>query len=153
MHRRRRRARRLAGTAEQGRRDRRRRAPPGRQRRASLLGVQGGVPVGARPALRRGDATGAVARERRSMSMPPNVESPRELLLEQLGRLLATESLLERRILPELVSSTDDEDLKKTFAAHVEHTRRHVENIRKAFAALGAPPAGKPTAGLDGLRT
>jgi Domain of unknown function (DUF892) len=74
-----------------------------------------------------------------------NVESPRELLLEQLGRLLSTESLLERRVLPELVSSSDDDELKKTFAAHVEHTRKHVANIRKAFEALNAPPAGKPT--------
>jgi len=86
------------------------------------------------------------------MSIPPNVESPRELLLEQLGRLLSTESLLERRVLPELVASTDDDELKQTFAAHVEHTRKHVANIRKAFDALGESPGGKPTPGLDGLR-
>jgi len=86
------------------------------------------------------------------MSMPPSVESPRELLLEQLGHLLATESLLERRILPELVASTDDDELKRTFASHLEQTHRHVANLRRAFERLGAPAAGKPTPGLDGLR-
>jgi len=86
------------------------------------------------------------------MSTPPSIESPRELLLEQLGRLLSTESVLSRRVLPELVSSTDDDELKRDFARHLEQTRLHAENIRKAFDALGSPPAGKPTPGLDGLR-
>jgi ferritin-like metal-binding protein YciE len=84
--------------------------------------------------------------------MPPQVESARELLLEQLGLLLTTESALARLVLPELVQETKDDQLKELFSVHLEETRSHEENLRQAFTTIDEPPTGKPARGLDGLR-
>jgi ferritin-like metal-binding protein YciE len=83
--------------------------------------------------------------------MPPQIETPRELLLAQLGKLLTIEATLLKRVLPQLVRQLGDEQLKAVVAAHVEETRGHLGNVQQAFLALGAVPEGKPAPGLDGL--
>ena len=85
------------------------------------------------------------------MTQPPQIETPRQLLLAQLGKLLTVEETLLKRVLPQLVRQLGDEELKAVVAAHVEETRGHVGNVQQAFLALGAVPEGKPAPGLDGL--
>jgi ferritin-like metal-binding protein YciE len=84
--------------------------------------------------------------------LPPQIESQRDLLLAQLGRLLTIEETLARRILPKLVSDIDDEELCKLVDEHLAQTRVHVDRLRGAFAALGEEPSSQPAVGLDGLR-
>jgi ferritin-like metal-binding protein YciE len=85
------------------------------------------------------------------MTMPPQVESARGLLLEELGKLLTIEQTLEKRVLPQLAKQIQDEQLAAAVSEHLEQTRTHVGNVQQAFAALGEVPAGRPAPGLDGL--
>jgi ferritin-like metal-binding protein YciE len=87
-----------------------------------------------------------------ALKFPPQIENGRELLLEQLGRLLTIEETLVRLVLPKLIQEVTDDELKQTVQEHLEQTRGHVGNVKEAFLALGSAPAGKPALGLDGLR-
>lgn len=88
-----------------------------------------------------------------AVKLPPEVEDPRALLLEQLGKLLTIEETLARLVLPHLLQELDDEELKGVVQEHLDETRTHASNVKRAFLALGEAPAGKPAYGLDGLRT
>jgi ferritin-like metal-binding protein YciE len=86
-----------------------------------------------------------------AVRFPPQVETARDLLVEELGRLLTVEETLARRLLPLLVSEISDEELQQVVQEHEEETRGHAARIREAFSALEEEPAGKPAIGLDGL--
>jgi ferritin-like metal-binding protein YciE len=88
-----------------------------------------------------------------AVKLPPQVESARELLLAELGRLLTIEETLARLVLPELLLEVKDEELKGVVSEHLEQTRGHAGNVKEAFLALGEVPSGKPALGLDGLRS
>jgi len=88
-----------------------------------------------------------------AVKLPPQVTTPRDLLLEHLGRLLTIEDTLAKRILPQLVEEISDDDLKQVVSQHLQETRRHADRVREAFSALQADPSGRPAIGLDGLRT
>jgi len=83
---------------------------------------------------------------------PPRITSARDLLLEDLGKLLTTEETLARSVLPKLQQEIKDEQLKSAVSEHLEQTRTHVENVKSAFAALGASPSGTEAKGLEGLK-
>jgi ferritin-like metal-binding protein YciE len=86
-----------------------------------------------------------------AVKLPPQVETPSDLLLGQLGLLLTVEETLEKRVLPQLVRQIEDDELKQAVSDHLAETRGHIGNLQRAFLALGAVPAGKPAPGLDGL--
>jgi ferritin-like metal-binding protein YciE len=88
-----------------------------------------------------------------ALKLPPQVEDARGLLLEELGRLLTIEETLVRLVLPELLLELKDAELRDVVEEHLAETRGHVGNVKEAFLALGAVPAGKPAYGLEGLRT
>ena len=88
-----------------------------------------------------------------AVKLPPEVEGPRALLLEQLGKLLTIEETLARVVLPHLLQELHDDELKQVVEEHLGETRTHASNVKRAFLALGEVPAGKPAHGLDGLRT
>jgi ferritin-like metal-binding protein YciE len=83
--------------------------------------------------------------------MPPSVETPRQLLLELLGKLLTVEETLVRRMLPQLKQEASDDQVQSAVSEHLEESRTHVERVRSAFEELGETPAGKPAEGLQGL--
>ncbi|HEY0416507.1 MAG TPA: DUF892 family protein [Gaiellaceae bacterium] len=87
------------------------------------------------------------------MTTPPQIESARGLLLEELARLLTIEETLARLVLPELLLEVADDGLATALRSHLDETRGHVGRVKEAFLALGAVPAGRPALGLDGLRT
>ena len=72
---------------------------------------------------------------------PPRIESVRELLLKQLGKLLVIEETLSRSILPKLEQEAQDDQLKQAFGEHLEQTRQHVQQVQAAFAELGLEPS------------
>jgi ferritin-like metal-binding protein YciE len=88
-----------------------------------------------------------------AVKLPPQVESGRELLVEELGRLLTIEETLAKLVLPKLLLEVEDQDLKQVVQEHLKETRGHAGNVKEAFLALGEVPAGMPAYGLDGLRT
>jgi ferritin-like metal-binding protein YciE len=88
-----------------------------------------------------------------AVKLPPSVESGRELLVAELGRLLTIEETLAKLVLPELLLELQDEGLRQAVNDHLGETRGHAGRVKEAFLALGVAPAGKPAYGLDGLRT
>ena len=88
-----------------------------------------------------------------ALKLPPQVETGRGLLLEELGRLLTIEETLAKLVLPKLRLEIEDDDLKQVVQDHLRETREHASNVKEAFRALDAAPSGRPAYGLDGLRT
>jgi ferritin-like metal-binding protein YciE len=76
----------------------------------------------------------------------------RDLLLHELGKLLAVEEALARRLLPKLLREVKDEGLGTAISEHLEQTRGHVTRLHEAFDALGETPAGVEPEGLTGLK-
>ncbi|HZT92171.1 MAG TPA: DUF892 family protein [Gaiellaceae bacterium] len=87
-----------------------------------------------------------------AVKLPPQVESARDLLLEELAKLLTVEETLVKLVLPQLVQEIQDDELKQAVQQHLEETRGHVGRVKDVFGALGATPRGAPALGLDGLR-
>jgi ferritin-like metal-binding protein YciE len=83
---------------------------------------------------------------------PPRIESVRELLLKQLGKLLTVEETLARSVLPKLKQEAQDEQLQQALDEHLQQTRQHVQQVQAAFAELGAEPTGQEAEGLQGLK-
>jgi ferritin-like metal-binding protein YciE len=83
---------------------------------------------------------------------PPQVESADALLRKQLGRLLTIEEALARTVLPKLQQEAQDEQLQQTFAEHLDETRGHADNVRTAFAELGASASGGEDKVLDAAK-
>jgi ferritin-like metal-binding protein YciE len=88
-----------------------------------------------------------------TVKIPPQVETARDLLLEDLGRLLTIESTLATRVLPLLVHEIKDGELQQAVREHLDETYGHEERVKEAFGALEAEPSGRPALGLDGLVT
>lgn len=83
---------------------------------------------------------------------PPQVESAEALLCKQLGKLLTIEETLARTVLPKLQLEAQDQQLQQTFADHLEQTRGHADNVRTAFAELGASASGGEDKALDAAK-
>jgi ferritin-like metal-binding protein YciE len=88
-----------------------------------------------------------------STPQPPRITSPRELLLDDLKRLLTVETMLARELLPKLIQEVQNDDLKSALEQHHDETKQHVTNVQEAFQALGAEPEGKAAPGFEGLKT
>jgi ferritin-like metal-binding protein YciE len=88
-----------------------------------------------------------------AVKIPPHVETARDLLLEDLGKLLTIEETLARRVLPLLVHEIKDDELRQLVQQHLEETYTHVARVREAFGTLEEEPSGRPALGLDGLAT
>ena len=86
------------------------------------------------------------------IASPPRLRSPRELLLDDLGRLLTVESMLAKVMLPKLVQEVQDQELKAALEQHLGETRQHLEHVKQAFAELDQSPTGKEAPGLEGLK-
>ena len=87
-----------------------------------------------------------------SMAQPPRLTTPRDLLLDDLKRLLTVETMLARVMLPKLLQEVQNAELKSALEQHHAETKRHVTNVEQAFAHLGVKPEGKEAPGLDGLK-
>jgi ferritin-like metal-binding protein YciE len=88
-----------------------------------------------------------------AVKLPPQIETARDLLLDELGKLLTVEETLAKSVLPELAREIADEELSAAVSEHLEETRGHVGRVKEAFPALGELPSGSAAPGLDGLRT
>jgi ferritin-like metal-binding protein YciE len=83
--------------------------------------------------------------------MATKVTDPHDLLAYKLSVLLTTERAIES-MLPSLEREAHDEELKEGFRRHAEDTRRHIENVERAFQVLGQQPQGTSAPAIDGLK-
>lgn len=84
--------------------------------------------------------------------MPPNISDVRALFVHQLGELLSVEQTQAEEVLPELRYEVADDELRKAFEHHLEETREQLQNVERAFEALGEKPAPQPSHALNALR-
>jgi ferritin-like metal-binding protein YciE len=82
----------------------------------------------------------------------PEITSPRELFLHELGDILFVERALADEVLPKLIDEVDDRDLRAGLKRHRTQTRKHVANVEKAFRALGEKPTTEECVGFVGLK-
>ena len=80
-----------------------------------------------------------------------SIESPRELFVHKLGDLLtAEETILE--MLEELQEKASDAKLRRDLAQHHRETQQQVDNLHRAFQALGEPVESQPCPAIKGIK-
>lgn len=87
-----------------------------------------------------------------STPLPPRLTTPRDLLLDDLKRLLTVETTLAKVMLPKLLQEVQNTELKSVLEQHQAETKQHAGNVQQAFEHLGATPEGKDAPGLEGLK-
>jgi len=78
------------------------------------------------------------------------LNSPRELLIEELKDLYSAENQLIKA-LPKMAKAASNEELKEAFETHLEETRTHAERIEKVMKQLDESPKGKKCKAMEGL--
>jgi ferritin-like metal-binding protein YciE len=82
----------------------------------------------------------------------PEITSPRDLFLHELGDILYVERKLAGETLPKLIDEVNDEELEAGFRSHLEETRQHVANVEKVFEIFGEEPHEEECVGFEGLK-
>lgn len=82
----------------------------------------------------------------------PELTTPRDLFLHELGDILYVERALAEETLPKLIGEVSDEEFKSGLESHLEQTRQHVVNVEKVFGLLGEEPEVEKCVGFEGLK-
>ena len=82
----------------------------------------------------------------------PELTTPRDLFLHELGDILYVERALAKETLPKLIGEVSDEEFKSGLESHLEQTRQHVTNVEKVFELLGEEPEVEKCVGFEGLK-
>ena len=82
----------------------------------------------------------------------PEITTPRDLFLHELGDILYVERGLADETLPKLIDEVQDDEFKAGLQEHLEQTRRHVKNVERAFEELGEEPHAEECVGFEGLK-
>jgi len=82
----------------------------------------------------------------------PEITSPRDLFLHELGDILYVERKLAGETLPKLIDEVNDEELGAGLRSHLEETRQHVANVEKVFEIFGEEPHEEECVGFEGLK-
>ena len=83
---------------------------------------------------------------------PPRLSSPRELLVDDLKRLLTIETTLAKTMLPKLIQEVSDDELKLALEQHLGETRTHADNVKQSLGELDEAEGGKDAPALEGLK-
>jgi ferritin-like metal-binding protein YciE len=78
------------------------------------------------------------------------IETPRELFVFKLGAALKMENTI-LDMLPQLEEHANDSQLKEALRHHHGETERHVQNLERAFQALGEEVDESPCPAIEGL--
>jgi len=82
----------------------------------------------------------------------PDITSPRQLFLHELGDILYVERKLAGETLPKLIEEVNDEEFTAGLESHLKETRQHVANVEKVFELLGEEPHEEECVGFQGLK-
>jgi ferritin-like metal-binding protein YciE len=83
----------------------------------------------------------------------PEITTPRELFLHELGDILYVERKLADETLPKLIGEVQDEEFRSGLETHLEQTRTHVKNVERVFEELGEPAEAEECIGFEGLKS
>lgn len=81
----------------------------------------------------------------------PEITTPRELFVHELGDILYVERKLASEALPRLISEVQDDELRSALQDHLTQTRTHVSNVEQVFELLDESPEAEVCAGFEGL--
>jgi ferritin-like metal-binding protein YciE len=84
--------------------------------------------------------------------MPLTVSNPRDLLLVELADILFVERMLSFEVLPQLLGQVSNPELAAAIADHIAQTKRHVDNVERAFETVGAEPSSDHSQPFVGLK-
>jgi len=82
----------------------------------------------------------------------PELTTPRDLFLHELGDILFVERKLAEEVLPKLIDEVTDRELQSGLERHHAQTQQHVKNVEKAFKTIGAEPEAEKCLGFEGLK-
>ena len=82
----------------------------------------------------------------------PDITSPKELFLHELGDILYVERKLSREVLPKLIDEVTDDEFRSGLESHLEETRKHVTNVEQVFDIFGETPHEEECVGFEGLK-
>jgi ferritin-like metal-binding protein YciE len=82
----------------------------------------------------------------------PQLTTPRDLFLHELGDILYVERALAEETLPRLIEEVSDREFRSGLESHLEQTRQHVANVEKVFELLGEEPEVEKCIGFEGLK-
>lgn len=82
----------------------------------------------------------------------PEIATPRELFLHELGDILYVEQALAGEALPKLISEVTDDEFREALESHLEETEGHVNRLKSVFEQLGEEPEVEPCIGFEGLK-
>lgn len=80
------------------------------------------------------------------------ITTQRKLFTHELGDILYVERKLATEVLPKLIGEVQDAEFRRGLEKHHKETKRHVENVEKAFKKLGEEPQSEPCLGFEGLK-
>jgi ferritin-like metal-binding protein YciE len=82
----------------------------------------------------------------------PELTTPHDLFLHELGDILYVERELAENTLPALIGEVSDEEFKSGLKSHLKQTRQHIANVEKVFELLGEEPELEKCVGFEGLK-
>ena len=82
----------------------------------------------------------------------PEITTPKELFLHELGDILYVERKLADEALPKLIGEVTDDEFKAGLESHLEETKQHVKNVEKVFEIFGEEPHEEECVGFEGLK-
>jgi ferritin-like metal-binding protein YciE len=82
----------------------------------------------------------------------PEISTPRDLFLHELGDILYVEQKLTEEVLPKLIGEVSDPDFKKGLERHLDQTRGHVTNLEQIFDSMGEQSETEECLGFEGLK-
>jgi ferritin-like metal-binding protein YciE len=82
----------------------------------------------------------------------PEITTPRELFLHELGDILYVEQQLAEEVLPMLINDVTLDEFRKALEKHLDETRGHITNLEQVFDLMGEPPTVEKCIGFDGLK-
>jgi ferritin-like metal-binding protein YciE len=82
----------------------------------------------------------------------PEITTPRDLFVHELGDILYVERKLAEETLPKLIDEVADEEFRRGLESHLEDTRGHVANVERVFELLGEEPRPEKCIGFEGLK-
>jgi ferritin-like metal-binding protein YciE len=83
----------------------------------------------------------------------PEITTPRDLFLHELGDIMYVEQKLSAEVLPKLISEVTDDEFREALEQHLDQTKQHLRNVEKVFEELGESPHAEQCIGFEGLKS
>jgi ferritin-like metal-binding protein YciE len=88
----------------------------------------------------------------RGAPVPPNINSPQDMLLHDMREMLYVEQTLADQVLPQIAQEAQARQLCDGIEQHQRQTQDHVRNLERCFELMGAESRPEPSHAMDGMK-